>query len=247
MAEADARSDRVFMTGEWRYLAILNYRIDPSVLRPYVPAGTELDTWNGETLVSVVGFRFLRTRVLGIPVPFHRDFPEVNLRFYVRYAEGGEVRRGVTFVREIVPRPTIAYTARLLYNEPYVALPMQARAPKREGQVPGRVGYAWRAKSGWNHVAVRPVGEPQPLRDGSEEQFITEHYWGYTSQRDGGTTEYQVAHPRWRVWQGSEPELVCDVAALYGPQFVAALSAVPTSAFIAEGSDIAVYMPRRIA
>ncbi len=235
------------MTGEWRYLAMLNYRIDPSVLRPYVPKGTELDTWNGETLVSIVGFRFLRTRVLGAPAPFHRHFPEVNLRFYVRYEIDGEVRRGVTFVREIVPRPAIAWTARLLYNEPYVALPMQADAPTRPNQTPGRVSYAWRTKSGWNHMAVRPMGEPAPLRDGSKEQFITEHYWGYTAQRDGGTTEYQVAHPRWRVWQGAEPEFKCDVAALYGPEFVASLSAAPTSAFLAEGSEIAVYMPRRIA
>ena len=247
MADVKSRSARVFLTGEWRYLAMLNYHIDPSVLLPHVPAGAHLDTWNGQTLVSIVGFRFLRTRVLGLPAPFHRHFPEVNLRFYVRYEVGSEVRRGVTFVREIVPRRAIAYTARLLYNEPYVALPMRAVAPDGPGQVPGRVAYAWRTRRGWNHMAVRPVGEPQPLRDGSEEQFITEHYWGYTAQRDGGTTEYRVAHPRWRVWQGVEPEFECDVAALYGPQFVAALSAAPTSAFLAEGSEIAVYMPRRIA
>ncbi|MFN8471532.1 MAG: DUF2071 domain-containing protein [Anaerolineae bacterium] len=247
MAAGDNHNTPVFLAGEWRYLAMLNYRIDPSVLLPHVPKGTELDTWNGETLVSVVGFRFLRTRVLGLPVPFHRHFPEVNLRFYVRYEAGHEVRRGVTFVREIVPRPAIAATARLLYNEPYVALPMQAVAPNRPGQVPGRIAYAWRSRTGWNHMAVRPSGAAQPLREGSEEQFITEHYWGYTAQRDGGTTEYQVAHPRWRVWQGAEPEFECDVAGLYGPEFVEALSARPTSAFLADGSEIAVYTPRRIA
>ncbi|MFN8481966.1 MAG: DUF2071 domain-containing protein [Anaerolineae bacterium] len=247
MTESTDQHRRTFLTGEWRYLAMLNYRVDAAVLAPHVPSGVELDTWRGEALVSVVGFRFLNTRLLGVPALFHRHFPEVNLRFYVRREIGGEVRRGVTFVREIVPRPAIAATARLLYNEPYVALPMQVSAPTGPGQTPGRVVYAWQSGGGWNHMALRPTGEPQPLAEGSEEQFITEHYWGYTRQRDGGTTEYQVAHPRWRVWQAVEAEFCCDVAGLYGPQFVEALSSPPTSAFLADGSEIAVYMPRRVA
>ena len=72
-------SPPVFLTAEWRYLAMLNYVVNPKVLAPFVPAGTELDSWAGKNFVSVVGFRFLNTRVLRIPLPFHRHFEEVNL------------------------------------------------------------------------------------------------------------------------------------------------------------------------
>jgi uncharacterized protein YqjF (DUF2071 family) len=86
-----------FLTAEWRDLAMLNYEIDAAVLRPFVPAGTELDAWGGRTFVSVVGFRFLGTRVRGVPVPGHRDFEELNLRFYVRRVADDGPRRGVVF------------------------------------------------------------------------------------------------------------------------------------------------------
>jgi uncharacterized protein len=104
---------------------MLNYAVEPSVLGPYVPAGTELDLWRGIAFVSLVGFLFADTRLLHIPVPRHRNFEEVNLRFYVRRNVNGEARRAVTFIRELVPRAAIAFVARRVYNEPYLALPMR--------------------------------------------------------------------------------------------------------------------------
>ena len=239
---------RVFLSAEWRYLAMLNYRVDPALLQPHVPAGTELDSWQGATFVSVVGFLFRNTRVLGLPIPFHRHFEELNLRFYVRREEGGEVRRAVTFLRELVPRRAIAAVARLTYDEPYRALPMRHRIePARSGgETPARVEYAWRQPTGWSRVAVEPVGSAEPLRAGSEEEFITEHYWGYTRQRDGGTVEYRVEHPRWRVWQVERATLDGDVAMLAGPELARALRAPPSSAFLADGSGVVVRAPRRL-
>lgn len=238
---------RAFLTAEWRYLVLLNYEIAPEILRPLVPAGTVLDLWEGRALVSVVGFRFLRTRVLGAPVPGHRDFDEVNLRFYVRRElPGGELRRGVTFVRELVPRAAVALVARLAYNEPYRAVPMRSTVPKEPTDTPGRLVYEWRTSAGWQRVAATTVGTPAMRASASEAAFITEHYWGYTRQRDGGTVEYEVAHPPWRVWDVEAPELVADVAGLYGAAFVAPLSAPPVSAFVAEGSPVVVYRPRRL-
>lgn len=244
---ADDTSSRSFLTGEWRWLVMLNYAVAPQILLPLVPAGTRLDLWQGQALLSVVGFRFLRTRVLGLPVPLHRNFDEVNLRFYVRRELTGEVRRGVAFVRELVPRPAIALIARLVYNEPYLALPMRSTTPAQATEAPGRVAYEWRTRAGWQHVAATAVGAPAALEAGSEAEFITEHYWGYTRQRDGGTVEYQVAHPRWRVWRAEAAELEADVAGLYGEAFVQPLAAPPVSAFIAEGSPITVYRPRRLS
>jgi uncharacterized protein YqjF (DUF2071 family) len=213
---------------------MLNYAIDPEVLRPLVPKGVELDLWQGEALVSMVGFLFLGTRVLGVPVPYHRDFEEVNLRFYVRRETPEGWRRGVTFVREIVPRRAIAVLARMLYDEPYLACPMRHRL------TPASCEYAWRFDGRWHSMAAEFAGEPAPLAPGSAEEFIFEHYWGYTRLRDGRTAEYQVEHPRWRAWTASNPRLDCDVASLYGAHFAAALAAAPVSAFLAEGSLISV-------
>lgn len=230
----------IFLTAEWRHLAMLNYEIEPAILAPFVPAGTELDSWSSKTFVSMVGFRFFDTRVLGVPIPFHRDFEEVNLRFYVRRKADDGWRRGVVFIKEIVPRAAIALFARKFYNEPYIALPMAHRVDS------GSVEFSWRFNGRSNSLKVVTRGEPQDLREGSEAEFITEHYWGHTAQRDGSTLEYRVEHPRWRVWEAHEARLDCDVEELYGEQFVAALSGNPSSTFLAEGSAVSVSKGARL-
>ena len=236
-----SKPERTFLTAEWRDLALLNYEIEPDVLRPHVPAGTELDLWDGRCFVSVVGFRFLKTRLLGAPVPFHSNFLEVNLRFYVRREVGGEVRRGVVFIKEIVPRRAIAWVARVVYNENYVALPMRHAVDVASAR------YEWRFQGAWNRLALSGLSDWRIEDPASEAAFITEHYWGYATQRDGSTLEYQVEHPRWRVAQAAEVELVCDVGRLYGDEFGEALSRKPASAFLADGSEIVVRRGRRLA
>jgi uncharacterized protein len=224
---------------------MLNYEVMPALLAPLVPAGVEMDRWSGTLYASVVGFLFRDTRVLGLAIPWHRTFEEVNLRFYVRREVGGEVRRGVVFVRELVPRRAIAIVARLLYNEPYRALAMQHRIePDRDGAVARE--YRWRAGSGWSSVSARTTGAPRELQAGSEEEFITEHYWGYTRQRDGGTVEYRVHHPRWNVWSAIDARLDGNLHDVYGPEVAQALSGPPRSAFVADGSPVTVFAPRRI-
>lgn len=236
---------KVFLTAEWKHLAMLNYEIEPSALRSFVPAGTELDSWNGKTFVSVVGFLFLQTRVLGIPIPFHRNFEEVNLRFYVRRKAEDGWRRGVVFIKEIVPRVAIALVARTFYNEPYIALPMAHEIEHSSDSVKS-AEYSWRIGGKRNSIRVVTDGEAIPLRDGSEAEFITEHYWGYNAQRDGSTLEYRVEHPRWRIYAAGEAKLDCDVAGLYGAQFCDSLNGRPSSAFLAEGSMVAVYKGVRL-
>lgn len=231
---------RLFLTAEWRSLLMINYAIDPTVLQPLVPHGVELDLWRGEALVSMVGFLFLDTRVMGVPIPFHRNFEEVNLRFYVRRQTPEGWRRGVTFVREIVPRQAIATLARVLYNEPYLACAMRHRLE------PGSCEYGWYFRGRWNGMSAEFADEPAPLGEGSAEEFIFEHYWGYTRQRDGGTAEYRVEHPRWRAWTARNARLDCEAVALYGADFARALAAQPVSAFLAEGSAISVRRGARL-
>ena len=240
--------DRPFLTAEWRYLAMLNYQIAPEVLHPLVPHGTQLDSFEGRTLVSLVGFRFLHTHVLGLPIPFHRQFDEVNLRFYVRRDSPGGVKHGVVFVSELVPRPTVTWLARLLYNEPYRTVRMRHRVDSglaRRGEQ-GIVEYEWMQGDRWQGLTVQTTGEPAVPEPGTEAEFITEHHWGYTAQRNGGALEYQVMHPPWPVWRVRHARLDCDVTAAYGPAFAEALAGPPHSAFVAQGSAVAVGRPRRL-
>lgn len=211
--------------------------VDPNLLYPLVPKGTELDFFNGRAYVSLVGFRFLNTRVLGLSIPLHRDFDEVNLRFYVKRISDGEVRCGVVFIREVVPRRAIAAIARGLYNEKYVALPM------RHHIAPDLVSYGWGRD---NKLELKPEGDPSLAADGSEEQFITEHYWGYTVQRDGGSMEYKVTHVPWRLWHAQSARFEGDASSLYGEQFARLLTRTPDSAFLAEGSAIEVMRGARL-
>ena len=231
-----------FLTAEWRHLAMLNFEIDPKVLHPFVPAGTELDDWRGRTFVSVVGFMFLNTRVFGVAIPWHRDFEEVNLRFYVRRKTSDGWRRGVVFVKEIVPRIAIALTARLVYGENYVAVRMHHHIELESGSVwPHSVSYSWWFRGRENRLELTVGGAPVEPPEGSDAEFITEHYWGYARRRGGCTMEYRVEHPRWRVSRAAAARLDCGVAGLYGSQFVEFLQAAPASAFLAEGSEVTVF------
>jgi hypothetical protein len=260
---------------------MLNYTVDPRLLAPFVPLGTEIDFDNDETFLSVVGFLFLDTRLLGLPIPLHRDFEEVNLRFYVKRKSADTWRRGVVFIRELVPRRAIALVARAFYGENYVAVPMKHEiehlaAPASGGQLlyptgdivskgnrssswatqpvdatgcPSgakrvdsnlKVEYSWRRGHKWESLKMRATGEPQIIPAGTHAEFITEHYWGYTSLRSG-CGEYRVEHPRWKIWNASEFELNADVATLYGEQFTETSNQPPRSAFIADGSPITIY------
>ena len=228
---------------------MLNYAVEKSLLEPLVPHGTVLDRFDGEYFVSIVGFLFLKTRVFGLPIPFHRDFEEVNLRFYVRRKSEEGWRRGVVFVRELVPRFAIAAVARLAYGEKYLALPMSHEIAYGSDETAGMkstphvtsASYSWTNAGRTNGVSVVTAGPAVEIAEGSAEEFITEHYFGYATRRDGGTTEYQVAHPRWRVAQARESSFDADVAELYGEAFVSVLENPPASAFLADGSPVQVF------
>lgn len=236
----------IFLTAEWKHLAMLNYEIEPSLLASLVPAGTELDSWNGRAFISVVGFLFCQTRVFGLPIPFHRNFEEVNLRFYVRRKANDGWRRGVVFVKEIVPRAAIAFVAQRFYNEPYITLPMSHRIESASRLV-ASAEYCWHFGNKQHALKLTTQGAAQELRDGSEAEFITEHYWGYNRQRNGSTLEYRVEHPRWRVYETTDARLDCDVGSLYGKRFRDSLNEKPSSAFLAEGSAVTVFKGVRMA
>lgn len=233
-----------FLTATWRHLVLLSYEVDPEVLARYLPQGVELDTWEGKHLISVVGLQFRNTRVLGVPLPFYRSYPQVNLRFYVRRQTEGQWRRGVVFIKQIVPHQVIAMVARWRYQEKFVALPMKSSVAP--AGVNGQVSYHWRSPLGWNRISVERSGEKGSPESGSIEEFVSEHYYGYNARRDGSTLEYRIQRPQWRIWQARKPELVCNVGEVYGTEFAESLSSPPVSAFAAEGSEVTVYQGVRL-
>ncbi len=224
---------------------MLNYEVDPSLLTRHVPAGTSLDAFNGRTYVSLVGFRFCRTRLLGcFPVPFHANFDEVNLRFYVRRKDGGDDRRGVVFIAEVVPRRAIAITARILYGENYSCLPMKHHF-ESEGSTK-TAEYRWQVDGQWCKLSAQTTGLPQHPQERSLEQYITEHYWGYSTQRGGGCLEYHVSHFPWQVWAATTARFEGDASDLYGDEFMAVLQRRPDCAFVADGSPVVVFRGNKV-
>ena len=227
-----------FLRAEWRNLIFANYEIDPKILEKYLPFGTELDLWQGKCFVSVVGFDFRETAVLGIKFPFHTNFEEVNLRFYVRHKEGNHWKRGVVFIKEIVPRFMITLIANTLYKENYATHKTKKHIQATEKELIFR--YEWLNKKHWNFLEVTTEIAKQNILTGSEEEFITEHYWGYAYANDQQTTEYEVVHPKWQIHQVKEFKIEADFIDLYGEEFSFLANAQPSSVFMADGSKVAI-------
>jgi uncharacterized protein YqjF (DUF2071 family) len=226
---------RKFLTAKWLDLVMANYLVEPSLLSESLPPGTELDFWNGECYVSLVAFKFFDTKVLGIPVPFHRDFLEVNLRFYVKRETGNETKRGVVFVKEIVPRMAIAFVARNLYGEPYETWLMH------HTQTEKKLSYGWTNKKCENLLTIGIAENMGVPENNSHEEFIIEHYWGYTKRGLSRTDEYKVEHPKWELFDVSDAKIKVDFDRTYGDKFAFLNERKPKSILLAKGSDITVY------
>jgi uncharacterized protein len=232
----------VFLTADWRNLLMFNYAVDPVLLQRFVPYGTELDAFEGRTYVSLVGFEFNQTRVAGVAVPFHRSFEEVNLRFYVRRAG----RRGVVFIRELVPKLAVAAIARIAFGENYSRVPMSHSIHLRPNTGVVEAEYCWGSGPGRCSMRLETYESSFVPPDNSLGQFITEHYWGYAAQSDGSGLEYEVQHPRWLVREAKTAKFSGDAAHYYGAEFGKLLMLAPDSAFLAEGSPVTVFKGVRV-
>jgi hypothetical protein len=239
-----------FLTAEWRKLIMAQYVVNPKLLMPYIPRGVELDLFHsgsGEPrcYVSLVAFLFDNVRLKGFAIPLHTRFEEINLRFYVRRRdEDGTVKRGVIFIREFVPRRAIAWVAKTIYEEPYLAVPTRSDISSDGETLTAK--YAWKLGGRWHSLAAAVHLPPQAIAPGSEEEFITEHYWGYTKRSDGGTSAYQVEHPRWLTYPVQSHEIAVDFEALYGPEFGFLTDQQAASVLLAEGSAVTVRSGSRL-
>jgi uncharacterized protein YqjF (DUF2071 family) len=231
------------LTVEWRDIVMLSYEIDPLLLVPHVPAGTSLDFHDRRTLVTVTGCRVLDTRIAGLPVPLHQDFEQVNFRFYVWRQEGAEIRRGAVCLTEIVPSATLTLGARIFYNENYLLAPMRHEVTHGEH---GWAAYDWQVGDRWQRLSATRNGALGAAAAASIERFVMDRPWGYARQRDGSTMELHAEHPSWAVWPAADPRLDCDIARVFGPQYVTTLSRPPVSAVIAAGSPATLHPGQRL-
>lgn len=231
---------RTFLNAYWEKLLMANYVVNPEVLLPYLPAHTELDFFEDKCYVSLVGFLFKDTKLLGLPIPFHQNFEEVNLRFYVRHYAEGEWRRGVVFVKELVPKYAISWVANVLYQEHYQTCQMRHSFTEMAGKL--KVKYEWKTRKAPTHYHFSAVAshQAQEMVAGSEAEFITEHYWGYTALASQKTAEYNVTHPRWRTFPVEKYAIGCNFGELYGKDFEFLNHQSPVSVLLAEGSPISV-------
>lgn len=235
---------RNFLTAQWRQLIMANYEIDPSILTPRIPPGTELDLFEGKCYVSLVGFLFANTRIFGAPIYRYGTFEEVNLRFYVLHRlEDGSVRRGVVFISELVPYPIIAWTANRLYGEKYASARLHHRWLIDENELD--IEYRWETPGGMNRIQVVAANRPEEMAPGSFDEFIFEHYYGYTRIGEGLSEEYHVLHPRWEVYPVKRYAIECDFERLYGASFAFLAGQEPRSVCLAHGSDVAIRWKRR--
>ena len=224
-----------FIAARWEKLLIANYTCDPHILEPFLPAGTETDLFNDTCLVSLVAFQFLDTRVLGIRFPWHTNFVEVNLRFYVKRYDNGKWKRGVVFIKEIVPRVMISFIANTFFNEHYDT--MKTGFAIAEKNAHSSLQYYWGKN---NFFSCKAGNSAMPFSAGSLEEFITEHYWGYAQINTQSSMEYGVEHPQWKLFPVKEYSVQCHFRQLYGDSFAFLDDAAPHSVLLAEGSDVIV-------
>ena len=228
-----------FLTAEWRKLILINYAIDAKHLQPFVPAGTVLDTYNDICYVSVVGFMFLNTKLKGIPIPFHQDFEEINLRFYVKHqTKNGAWRRGVVFIKEFAPKTMISFVANTIYNEHYETVDMDHSWKENGNEI--TVEYQLEQDE-WFSMKVIADNTTEEIPVACEAEFITEHYWGYTKVSETETSEYEVWHTRWKAYPVKSYECNFNFGKLYGSEFEFMNALKPFSVMLAEGSEIKVY------
>ncbi len=227
-----------FLTAEWNDLALINYEINPEILQKYVPIGTELDLWNSKCYISLIGFMFENVKVLGVKIPFHVNFEEVNLRFYVKRFEDGKWKRGTVFIKEIVPKHAVTLVANTLYKERYQTLKMRNSRTQNESSKTFK--YEWKKDSKWNSITMNTAKSAIPIDLNSEAEFITEHYFGYTKYNEKTTIEYEVTHPRWQQLEVIDTKIDVNFNSIYGDDFTFLQNIKPTSTFLALGSKITI-------
>jgi len=231
-----------FLSAHWENLIMANYDVNPELLIPYLPKGVQLDMFDNKFYISLVGFMFKKTSLFKVPIPFFGTFEEINLRFYVKKIEGNNIKRGVVFINETVPYKSVAWLANKLYKEHYISIPTKSSI-KINSHLKN-IDYLWKINNGWNHLTVNATNVNSQMQADSIEEFIFEHYYGYTKINNELSQEYKVNHPRWLVNKVIDYSVNCDFNSMYGKDFSFLSNKKPDSVILANGSPVTVKWKR---
>jgi uncharacterized protein len=231
-----------FLNANWENIIMANYAVAPEVLEPFLPRGVELDLYNGKAYVSLVGFMFKDTKIFKIPIPYFGTFEEINLRFYVKRKDGDIEKRGVVFINETIPYKIVAWMANKLYKEHYTTIPTKHSIKINKGEK--QIEYYWKINKLWNSIIVNATTASTEMQKNSFEEYIFEHYFGYTKIDETNTEEYTISHSSWKINSISDYKIDCNFEAMYGKHFANLSNIKPDSIFIAEGSSVSVDWKR---
>jgi len=231
-----------FLKAQWQNIVMANYAVPSEMLKKYLPKGVELDLHDNKAYVSLVGFMFKNTQIFKIPIPYLGTFEEVNLRFYVKQTINNEIHRGVVFISETVPYKAVAWLANKLYKEHYTAV--KTKHLWNINAKTKNISYQWLVNKKWHTISVEVQNQALDIPKNSFEEFIFEHYYGFTKLSETETEKYRINHPRWKINTILEYNIDCDFAANYGHDFLFLNEVAPASVFMAEGSAIEVKWKR---
>ena len=188
------------MRQTWHHLLFAHWRLDADSLRGHIPAGLELDTYQGEAWLGIVPFHMTNVAPRGVPaLPWVSAFPELNVRTYVRL----EGKPGVYFFSLDATNPLAVWGAWTLFHLPYFTASMTVSV------VDDHVRYASRRRSGESARFVAeywPCAEPQAPAPGSLEAFLTERYCLYAADSASRLHRLEIHHPPWPL-QGADARI----------------------------------------
>ena len=178
------------MTQTWHDLLFAHWPVDAKALRDHVPSEFVLDLFDGTAWVGIIPFHMTNVAPRGVPsLPWVSEFPELNVRTYVRVNE----RPGVYFFSLDAGSTLAVQAARFLLNLPYYSAAMSV-TPNA-----GNIEYDSRRHDGAATLAAsyRPVGAPFEAVSGSLEYFLTERYCLYNLDRRAVPYRLEIHHPPW--------------------------------------------------
>ena len=233
------KKSKTFLTARWENLAIITYKIHPASLSIYIPPGLAADTINGDAFVSIVAFDFNDIKIKSLRIPFHVNFPEINLRFYVK----DENRNGVVFISEFVDKYFVPFVANSVYNENYKRIRMKKVMKILDGDDVIHLNYNMNMKGREFNLNMKAKQESFIPGENTIEHFIKEHEWGFGKSRRGKLLSYKVVHPVWEVCPVTHFSHNFDFGLIYGNKWEMLNDEKPFNVMFAKGSEVKVFSP----
>ena len=214
-----------------------HWRVDARELEPHLPAGLELDRFDGAAYLGITPLRLTGLRLRGtVPLPRVSSLLALGVRAYV--TAGG--KPGIWFLSlDTSSRPAVE-AARRAYGLP--SFQASIRATGRDGLTEYRCARRDAERPHVFEAAYRPVAAARPARPGSLEAFLAERYCLYAADERGRLRRAEIHHPPWPL-RRAEAEIELNTMAPDG----IALDPEPSLLHVSERQDVLVWPLERLA